>query len=137
MHWQGCAAYRIHSAILSALSFARHTLMLIWIISGGGRGGGRRRMAQQYFLLRLALPSLGRLRVAAGCGSAQFLTLFLILSALAPLPAPFLQDIPVVSTHCTAADTSSAFQVLAVWCGLSLTYPFCPSHFPCLEALVA
>lgn len=39
MHWQGCAAYRIHSAILSALSFARHTLMLIWIISGGGEGG--------------------------------------------------------------------------------------------------
>lgn len=45
----------------------------------------------------------------AGCGSAQFLTLFLILSAPPPLPAPFLQDVPVVSTHCTAVDTSSAF----------------------------
>ena len=99
-----------------------HLTALIYRAEGG-----------HYSPLGLALPPWD----GAGCGSAQFLTLFLILSALAPLPAPFLQDIPVVSTHYTAVDTSSAFQVLAVWHGLSLTYPFCPSNFPSLEVLVA
>lgn len=51
----------------------------------------------------------------------------------AQAPAPFLWDIPAVSTHCHRADTVATHPGL----GLLLTCPFCASSLPCLKALVA